>query len=45
MPVELILDGKSQRIFPTKDWQELRLKTDDFKIDENYYIKFQRILN
>jgi aminopeptidase N len=45
MPVELILDGKSQRIFPTKDWQELRLKTDDFKIDENYYVFSKELVN
>ena len=42
MPVELILDGKSQRIFPTK---ELRLKTDDFKIDENYYVFSKELVN
>ena len=45
MPVELILDGKSQRIFPTKDWQELRLKTDVFKIDENYYVFSKELVN
>ena len=45
MPVELILDGKSQRIFPTKDWQELRLKTDDFKIDKNYYVFSKELVN
>ena len=37
MPIELIINDKSRRIFPTKKWKVLDLETDNFLFDNNYY--------
>jgi|TARA_B100000768_G_scaffold44303_1_gene43053 aminopeptidase N len=38
MPMELVVNEKNIRIFPSKDWKELKLKSEDFIFDDNYYI-------
>ena len=38
MPIELVVNEKNIRIFPSKDWKELKLKSKDFIFDDNYYI-------
>jgi hypothetical protein len=38
MPIELTYDNNIKRLFPTKEWQDLKLENDNFKIDENYYV-------
>ena len=38
MPIELVVNEKNIRIFPSKDWKELKLKSEDFIFDDNYYI-------
>ena len=38
MPMELIVNDKNIRIFPTKEWKELKLKSDNFIFDDNYYV-------
>ena len=36
--MELVVNEKNIRIFPSKDWKELKLKSEDFIFDDNYYI-------
>jgi aminopeptidase N len=38
MPMELVVNEKNIRIFPSEDWKELKLKSEDFIFDDNYYI-------
>ncbi len=38
MPMELVVNEKNIRIFPSKDWKELKIKSEDFIFDDNYYI-------
>ena len=38
MPIELTYDNNIKWLFPTKEWQDLKLENDNFKIDENYYV-------
>ena len=38
MPIELTYDNNSKWLFPNKEWQDLKLENDNFKIDENYYV-------
>lgn len=39
MPIDVEIDGKKQRIYPTTEFQQLNAK--QFKVDENYYV-FQK---
>ena len=45
MPMELIVNEKNIRIFPTKEWKELKLKSDNFIFDDNYYINKKFVTN
>jgi aminopeptidase N len=45
MPIELSYDNNSKWLFPTIDWQDLKLENDDFKIDENYYVFSKELVN
>ncbi len=45
MPMELIVNEKNTRIFPTKEWKELKLKSDNFIFDDNYYINKKFVNN
>ncbi len=45
MPMELIVNEKNIRIFPTKEWKELKLKSDNFIFDDNYYVNKKFLTN
>ncbi len=45
MPMELIVNEKNIRIFPTKEWKELKLKSDNFIFDDNYYVNKKFVTN
>ncbi len=45
MPIELIVEGNSKRIFPSKEWKEYYLVSDDFYFDNNYYFKTKILKN
>ena len=45
MPVEIILDGKTQWIYPTKSWKKIELTQNKFKVDPNYYILSKEVKN
>ena len=45
MPIEVIVKDKSIRIFPSKDWKELDVKSEDFYFDNNYYFKTKILKN
>ena len=45
MPMELIINEKNIRIFPTKEWKELKLKSDNFIFDDNYYVNKKFVTN
>ena len=45
MPMELIVNEKNLRIFPTKEWKELKLKSDNFIFDDNYYVNKKFVTN
>ena len=45
MPVEIISDGKTQWIYPTKSWKKIELTQNKFKIDPNYYILSKEVKN
>ncbi|WP_370391377.1 M1 family metallopeptidase [uncultured Winogradskyella sp.] len=38
MPIEIVIDGKSQWIFPNSSWQSMPYSGSTFKVDEDYYI-------
>ncbi len=40
MPVDLILDGKKQRVYPTEKAQTIKAKK--IEVDPNYYIRVKR---
>jgi len=43
MPIDLIMNGKKKRIVPTKNWKKLKLDTEDFQIDNNYYVHSKKL--
>ncbi len=45
MPILTYLDTKTVWVFPTKNWKEIELKstTVNFKIDENFYVKSNKV--
>jgi|TARA_B100000768_G_scaffold181847_1_gene206845 aminopeptidase N len=45
MPVELVIDENSKRIFPSKEWKEFDLGTNDFYFDNNYYFNTKFLKN
>ena len=45
MPVEIISDGKTQWIYPTKNWKKIELTQNKFKVDPNYYILSKEVKN
>ena len=45
MPIEVIVKDKSISIFPSKDWKELDIKSEDFYFDNNYYFKTKILKN
>ena len=45
MPIELIVEGNSKRIFPTQEWKEYYLVSDNFYFDNNYYFNTKILKN
>ena len=45
MPIELVIDENSKRIFPSKEWKEFDLGTNDFYFDNNYYFNTKFLKN
>ena len=45
MPLEIISDGKTQWIYPTKNWKKIELTQNKFKVDPNYYILSKEVKN
>ncbi len=44
MPIEIIIDEKSERIYPSSQWKEINLNSNDFSFDKNYYI-YTKLVN
>ena len=44
MPMEIIVDEKSKKIYPSSEWKEINLNSDNFSFDKNYYV-FTKLLN
>tara|TARA_B110000444_G_scaffold67458_1_gene63468 strand:+ start:6131 stop:7777 length:1647 start_codon:yes stop_codon:yes gene_type:complete len=45
MPIELVINDNSKRIFPSKEWKEFDLGTDNFYFDNNYYFNTKILKN
>jgi aminopeptidase N len=43
MPIEIVIDGKSQWIFPNSSWQSMPYSGSTFKVDEDYYIYSEQL--
>lgn len=43
MPIEVEIDGKSDWLFPNADWKSKPIKSEDFKVDRDFYIYTKRI--
>lgn len=47
MPIQILLDGDTQWIYPTKDWQTLKLNSNKsyFEIDSDFYVLSKKTIN
>ncbi len=45
IPVKVYIDNKEQWVFPSKNWQDIKITTlnPSFKIDQNFYINISKI--
>lgn len=43
MPIEVEIGGKTEWIFPSSDWKTKSIKSNDFKVDRDYYINSEQI--
>lgn len=43
MPLNIIVNKKSQQIKPTKNWQEVTINANDIKVDINFYITINKV--
>ena len=37
MPIEIIVEQENIMLYPTKNWKKIRIKSDKFEINKNYY--------
>ena len=44
MPVDLFINNKSIRIYPSKEWKKIELKSENFYFDSNYYINTKKVI-
>ena len=43
MPLKVIINGKSELLHPTENWQVKTIKGDSIKVDKNYYVNFKSV--
>jgi len=43
MPIQVIIDDKEQWIFPNSEWKETAIKSKNFQIDEDFYVKSSKL--
>ncbi|OZV68039.1 M1 family metallopeptidase [Winogradskyella aurantia] len=43
MPIEVLIDGKGQWLFPSSEWKAMPINTTDFKVDRDYYIYSKKL--
>lgn len=43
MPIQIEIDGKSEWLFPKAKWQTKKIKTDDIKIDRDFYVNSKKL--
>ena len=39
MPLDVLVDGKKQRLNPSEKWQTININSNKIKVDDNFYIK------
>ena len=39
MPLDILVDGKKQRLNPSEKWQTININSNKIKVDDNFYIK------
>lgn len=43
MPIQIEINGKTEWLFPTVDWQTKKINSDDIKIDRDFYVKSKKL--
>lgn len=43
MPIQIEINGKTEWLFPTADWQTKKINSDDIKIDRDFYVKSKKL--
>jgi len=43
MPIEIIVEQENIMLYPTKNWKKIKIKSDKFEINKNYYINKKEV--
>lgn len=43
MPIQIEINGKTEWLFPTADWQTKMINSDDIRIDRDFYVKSKKL--
>ncbi|WP_353779439.1 M1 family aminopeptidase [Winogradskyella sp. 3972H.M.0a.05] len=43
MPVQVIIDGKSDWLFPNAEWKTKSIKTESFEVDRDFYVNSKKL--